>query len=164
MSRNQRRLAQKKNKQASGGRKALSSITAQKLFNDALKAFQQGSLKDASHKADQLIASIPDSAQLYQLRGMIELNQKNFSGAVEYYRKGLSAEPNSAALCDLLGTALSELGQFDDAISSYRRALLNDTRNAGTLNNLGMVLQKKEDWEKSEKAFRDSSPVRRIKR
>lgn len=155
MSRNQRRL-EKKNKRASGGRKVLSSIAAQQLFNEALQAFQQGSFVDAALKADQLIASVPASAQLFQLRGMIELNQKNFGNAADFSRKGLSVEPNSAALCDLLGTALSEMGQLEAAIASYRRALLNDARNAGTLNNLGTALQKNEDWEKSEKAYRDS--------
>ena len=155
MSRNERRLA-KKNKWAGGSSKAISATTAHHLFNEALKAFQQGSFVDAALKADQLIASVPESAHLFQLRGMIELNQQNFSNAVNYFRKGLSAEPNSSDLCDVLGIALSEMGLLDEAIASYRRALLNDARNPGTLNNLGSALQKNEEWEKSEKAYSDS--------
>jgi len=55
-----------------------------------------------------------------------------------------------------LGTALSELGQLDDAIVAYRRVLLSNTINPSTLNNLGTVLQKKGDYIKSEKTYRDS--------
>jgi len=59
MSRNERRLA-KKNKWAGGSRKAMPATTAHHLFNEALKAFQQGSFFDAALKADQLIASVPE--------------------------------------------------------------------------------------------------------
>ena len=152
MSRKGRRLA-KKNKWAGSNRKAMPAMAAQQLFNEALQAFQEGSFVDAALKADQLIASAPESAHLFQLRGMISLNQRNFSNAINYFKKGLSAEPNSADLCDVLGTALSEMGQLDEAIASYRRALLNDARNPGTFYNLGSALQKNEDWAKSEKAY-----------
>ena len=155
MSRKERRLA-KKNRRAGSSRKAMPAMAAQQLFNEALQAFQEGSFVDAALKADQLIASAPESAHLFQLRGMISLNQRNFSNAISYFKKGLSAEPNSADLCDVLGTALSEMGQLDEAIASYRRALLNDARNPGTFYNLGSALQKNEYWEKSEKAYRDS--------
>ena len=93
MSRNERRLA-KKNKWAGGSRKAMPATVAHQLFNEALQTFQEGSFVDAALKADKLIASAPESAHLFQLRGMIELNQQNFSNAVNYFRKGLSVEPD----------------------------------------------------------------------
>ena len=156
MSRNNRRLAQKKNKRRGAGRKVLSSGAAEQLFIDTVQSFQQCHLTDAALKADQLIASVPPSAQLFQLRGLIAFKQQNLNAAIDFFHKGLAIEPSCAALSDALGTALLEMGQLDDAIASYRRALLNDARNAGTLNNLGLVLQKNKDWEKSEKAFQDS--------
>lgn len=75
--------------------------------------------------ADPLIVEIEtvlDSPHSYETLGIRAIEQENWPGAAEYFRKGLALAPDSAALHHRLGTALGMQGDRDLARREFEIA------------------------------------------
>ena len=64
----------------------------------AVNIFKSGNLSKAEEETKKLIAENPKVAFLYNLLGLISVEQKKIELAEEYYKKGLSIDPNFAII------------------------------------------------------------------
>lgn len=156
MNRKARRLAKKGSKKPAraAGKKSNSHI--QEKFGQAVQAFQSGAYSQAAALTEDLLKTLPASADLYKLRGSIDFAQHNYDKALPFFEKGLAMDPGNPSLVDLVGTSNLELGNFKEAIVSFRRLILNDARNASAYNKLGAALLGAGEAHAAAKAFRDS--------
>jgi tetratricopeptide (TPR) repeat protein len=76
--------------------------------------------------ADPLIVELGnllESPQNYESRGIEALNNKDWSGAAELFRKGLELAPDHTALRHRLGTALYMMGDVRGAQTQFERVV-----------------------------------------
>ena len=74
-------------------------------------------------------------------RGLLELNEKKFRIALEYFDKAIEINPASAEAHHNKGMALEKLGEFSSALLSYEHALIYKEDSAETHNNHGNMLR-----------------------
>jgi Flp pilus assembly protein TadD len=80
------------------------------------------------------------SAAAINEQGIRLAKAKQFSAAIDCFRRAASADATFVPAQRNLGLALAELGDLVGAVGAYRRALKLDPQAADTHNNLGIAL------------------------
>jgi tetratricopeptide (TPR) repeat protein len=79
-------------------------------------------LKQASAKADALIAEQPQAAEGHRLLALILWKQRDLEGALAEAAMALGSEPDSASMLALQSISLWELRRKKDALAAFRAA------------------------------------------
>jgi tetratricopeptide (TPR) repeat protein len=100
-----------------------SGMALQKLFDEALFAYQNGRLAEAENLCKRLLKTSPKSAPVLELGALVSLSQKKFDLAVELYSRLIKLNPKLPKAYLNRGFALKALGKIDLAIQNYDRAI-----------------------------------------
>lgn len=98
-------------------------MALQKLFDEALFAYQNGRLAEAENLCKRLLKTSPKSAPVLELGALVSLSQKKFDLAVELYSRLIKLNPKLPKAYLNRGFALKALGKIDLAIQNYDRAI-----------------------------------------
>ena len=82
----------------------------------------EGDLRQASAKADALIAEKPQAAEGHRLLALILWKQHDLEGALAECAMALGSEPDSASMLALQSISLWQLGRKKDAQAAFRQA------------------------------------------
>lgn len=74
-------------------------------------------------------------------RGAALMNQKDFRGAVDAFRKAIDMDPNDAIAYYRAANAYRMLKEYDNAVGNYRKAIELDSRYSDAYNNLGFTFE-----------------------
>lgn len=85
--------------------------------------------------------SLLQSPQTYESLGIRRLDQEDWAGAAEQFRKGLELAPDSAALHHRLGTAMSMMGDHAGARAEFETAIAASVEYFPAQFSLGVMLQ-----------------------
>jgi protein O-GlcNAc transferase len=104
---------------------------------------QQGHLNEAKTAVQSEIQRNPGSVQAYNLLGIIDSNQQNYSDAVAAFGRALQLAPNSAKTHNNLGNAYVAQKKVDLAEKEFRTVLRLDSTDPEGNYNLGVLLMAK---------------------
>lgn len=104
---------------------------------------QQGRLHEAKTATEQELQLHPSSVEGYNLLGIIETDQQDYSSAIEAFRRALQLSPNSIKTHNNLANAYVALKQFDLAEKEFRAVLHAVPGNSDANYNLGVLLMSK---------------------
>jgi tetratricopeptide (TPR) repeat protein len=122
---------------------AASQGTAQQalaLLQGAVCAHQQGRLAQARAGYEAVLRIDPHNFDALHLLGVVALQSKDLSRAVELIGRALTCNPGVALAHSNLGNALLELGRPREAVAGYDRALALDPDYADAHYNRGVAL------------------------
>lgn len=91
----------------------------------AVSYFEQGQTTIALDELKQSIATDPNYAEAYSLRGLIYMRLNDFSFAEESFRKALSISPRDANVMHNLGWLLCQRARYSEAQQFFSQALAN---------------------------------------
>lgn len=116
------------------------STKAARLFEKAVKEFNQGNSKKAFKEFENAVKEEDQYAEAWEYMGMIRHSEQNLDDAEKYFRRSLEIDPNSyRALADL-GTILLLKGDPAGAGALYRKAILIRPDDPQPRTQLGMAL------------------------
>ncbi len=72
--------------------------------------------------------------------GNLNFDQKNYTDAINLYKKALEVRPDALNVRTDMGTAFFYQNRFDDAIEQFKETLKIDPNNAQALFNLGVAM------------------------
>ncbi len=105
-----------------------------------IERHRSGDIQQARAIYRQLLATNPQSAEVYNLLGAASIDAGQFDQAGEYLATALRINPQLAAAHDNLGLCLLAQQKPEDAAASFGRAVALDPRNAQTHCNLANAL------------------------
>ena len=76
-------------------------------------------------------------------------DQRNYTGAIEYYDKALAIDANNTIILRNIGLSLANLERYSEAIEYYDRVLAIDPNHVIALNNKGNTLNELGRYEKA---------------
>ena len=101
---------------------------------------RQGGLEEARKILIADLQAYPSNVNDYNLLGIIDAQEKNYSGALAAFQYALSLEPNSTKTHNNLGDLYAAETKLDLAEREYRTVLRIDPRNRDGNYNLGVLL------------------------
>ena len=104
---------------------------------------QQGHLDEAKSKTLDVLKENPSSVEGYNLLGIIEGNQQDYSNAVAAFQKALQLAPRSVKTHNNLGNVYVAQKQLDLAEKEFRTVLRIDVADRDANYNLGVLLMMK---------------------
>lgn len=115
--------------------------TALTTLQQALALHQGGQLAQALTLYDRVLKMQPENFDALHLSGLVALQSKNPSRAVELINHALAVNPGHAEAHANKGNALRKLGQFESAVASYDSAIRLRPGHAETHLNRGIALK-----------------------
>ena len=94
-----------------------------------------GLLMAASSKPPATKPAGPSTDDLHRL-----YDQKNYTDAINLYKKALEIRPSALNVRTDMGTAMFYQNRFDEAITEFQETLKSDPKNAQALFNLGVAM------------------------
>jgi tetratricopeptide (TPR) repeat protein len=86
-------------------------------------AIHRGDPSGLAQEADQIIALLPDAPDGYLLRGIADIDRKEYATADDYIHRSLEKEPNNPAAYVQLGNLRMAQSQYAEAQKAYQQAL-----------------------------------------
>ena len=114
---------------------------AQALFNEGLALHQKGRLAEAKVIYEKLLKIQPQHFDALHLLGVVAIQTKNHSIAVQLIDKAIAINPIHAAAYNNCGNALQELKRSDEALARYDQAIKLKSDFADAYYNRGNPLQ-----------------------
>ena len=111
-------------------------------LNKLLSLYKAGDLGGAASFCDVLLAAYPDSAQVYNVLGVILEAQGKVEDALTAYDKATQKKPDHLNAYHNAGVLLSTLGRFEDARDKYAKIIELEPEDGDAHNNLGVILQR----------------------
>lgn len=115
------------------------SLTLQQA--EALR--EQHLLDQAKAKVQEELQQNPSSVEAYNLLGFIDIDEKDYAGAVEAFQHALKLAPGSTKTHNNLGNVYLSLQKPDLAEKEFRTVLRLDPANRDANYNLGLLLMGK---------------------
>jgi tetratricopeptide (TPR) repeat protein len=104
-------------------RYALVQITNMSLYREGEKAFIVGDLVTAEEKLRNYVESNPDAVKARTMLGKIYEGKKEFSKAIEMYKKAISFSPKTVLVYERLARVYLFLGEYQKARDVYIEGL-----------------------------------------
>ena len=92
------------------------------LFRDYVFNENRDSLGEALYNLNTALAVQPDSFKANRMKGDILFHEKDYNGAIEYYRRALDVASTPSLLYSL-GCCYDKIGNHSDALKSFLSAL-----------------------------------------
>ncbi|HOP49047.1 MAG TPA: tetratricopeptide repeat protein [Ignavibacteriales bacterium] len=86
-------------------------------------------------------------------KGAYEMEQKNYTKAIEEFQISLQYDPNNHTTYNYLGNCYDYINEFDEAIRCYLKSI-DIEENAYAYNNLGNSYTNKSDYKKAEEYYK----------
>jgi len=96
-------------------------------------AIHRGDVSQLAQEADQIIALQPANPDGYLLRGVAEIDRRQYAVAEQYIRQSIEKEANNPAAYVQLGNLRTAQGQFEEALRAYQHALELDPNSSDAL-------------------------------
>jgi Tfp pilus assembly protein PilF len=112
--------------------KAMTKLSPENLaeldqqFAQARQLHMSGQQQQASEIYQRILAADPEHADALHLTGVLCLQRRQYSGAIELIEQAIAIRPSQANYRSNLGNALRDSGQFQAALKSYGEALAID--------------------------------------
>jgi tetratricopeptide (TPR) repeat protein len=124
-------------------RKVQQSSQASADIQQVEALMQQGRLDEAKAKVQEQLAKNPTSVERYNLLGIIESSQQNYSEALTTFQRALQLAPNSTRTHVNLGNVYVAQKKTDLAEKEFRTVLRLNPQNQDGNYNLGVLLMAK---------------------
>ncbi|MBU2982720.1 M48 family metalloprotease [Lentibacter algarum] len=98
---------------------------------------RSGKANQAFGAMNKLIASSPKDPYLYELKGQLLLEKRQYKAAVAAYKNAVSLAPRDALVLGAYGHALLVSGNPKAALPQLERSIARDRRDARTMRDLG---------------------------
>ncbi len=118
---------------------ANSANSANKLFNQGLKSYQQGKYLEALKPLKQVIQINPKDEMALILLGIIQLQLDTYNEAENYFRTVLRINPKNVDALNNLSLVYYKQGRTSDALGQLRQSLAIQPDNVDTLKNLATI-------------------------
>ena len=118
----------------------------------AVDAFKSGRILEAEGIAKKLIDLNPKVAFLYNLLGLISVDQKKIDQALEYYQQGIKIDPNYAMIYNNLGILYFRYKSgwnHKEAENFYKKSISLDKKLPEPQNNLGNLYKELNKFEEA---------------
>src|SRR5215470_8991996 len=102
------------------------------------------------------LAKKPESAALYNKRGICELLQQRYHKAGSDFARALRIDPRLAPAYNNLGVMEYATRKYGKAIKQYEKAISLEPSGAPYYSNLGAAYFAKKSWEKATKAYSEA--------
>jgi tetratricopeptide (TPR) repeat protein len=112
-------------------------------FPQVEEMMQQGHLDEAKAAMLKELQQNPSSVDGYNLLGIIESDQQDYTNALDAFQKALQLAPNSTKTHNNLGNLFAEEKKLDLAEKEFRTVLRLDPANHDANYNLGVLLMAK---------------------
>lgn len=139
---------------SSGGVRAPSTGSLDRLFGQAVALHQAGNRAAADQVYRQVLTLAPNHADSLHLLGRLAHEAGQSARGLELIERALALQPRAAAYHDSCGQVLKALGRLDEAIEAYRKAVRLDARSFGYRYNLGNALYAADRFEEAALSFR----------
>ena len=106
-------------------------------LREARNLFAQGQIEKSHELCDELLQTMPDSADLHHLISLVLTQFGDIDSALTHICKAISLMPDCAQLHNNHGNIYLRSGDVDRAIKSYEQAINIDELYAPAYNNLG---------------------------
>ncbi len=118
------------------------------IFNTIMAAWYRQNKQNGPAREHLLrsLASQPNNTTALFNLGNVELDEKRFDVAIDYYDRALAIQPEYVSALNNLGRALAESGRLKDAVKAYERSLQARADNPPAYANLLSVFVQLKDW------------------
>jgi predicted O-linked N-acetylglucosamine transferase (SPINDLY family) len=110
------------------------------LLEKAVALHKSDRHDEAASLYEEILAQTPDHADALHLLGLVRLQQKDASAALELIERAIELDTDNASFLSNRGRALHDLKRLDQALASYDRALAIRPDYPEALSNRGGVL------------------------
>ena len=125
-----------------------------------ISLFKQERFLELLSRLEVLIEKFPQSAKLYNIRGVADHGLSRFDLAIKAYENAIKINPDYAEAYNNLGTTLKAHGDLDGSIQSFTKAILLKPEFAEAHNNMGGVLQDKGDHEGAIRKYKEAIKIK----
>ena len=87
------------------------------------KLYAKGNLQNAFDQTKLLLDHFPNSIELHNIYGVINMNLNQLEVAIDIFNQALKIKPNSAEILYNLGNAFKKAGDNNSAIQNYKKAV-----------------------------------------
>lgn len=124
------------------------------LYHLGLMQHKSGKLTAALESLTKVLNAIGDDRLVYESRGLVYQDMKNYKKAIEDFDKAAQIEPTYAETYYLRGLSKVELGKFGDgsyhdAIEDFLYSQELGSKNAGIFKGIGQASRLMKDYEKA---------------
>ena len=130
------------------------SKNAELDIKEIINLFQNGLVKEALTKSENLIKKEKDLPFLLNLNGIININLSNWDKAKISLKKAIDLDQNYVQAYNNLGIVYNNLGEIEKAIKNFSLSVKLKNDYANGYNNLGSVY---DDLGESENAIKNYS-------
>jgi tetratricopeptide (TPR) repeat protein len=115
--------------------------TIGEALEQARRLVAAGQLAQADAIYRQLLAVVPDAAELWHEAGLLQMQAGRPDAAIEFLQKAASIDPHTAAFHSNLAAIYRALKRGEEAVAGFRRAVECDPTAAEFRNNLALALK-----------------------
>jgi tetratricopeptide (TPR) repeat protein len=121
-------------------------------FDRATLYYYRGNYELAANEINKAL-EIEDSAEYYNLKGLLLAELGKFDESKKTYKKALEKEPNLAEIHNNLGLLYLKMKKLDDAVVAFQEAVKKNINYSHAYVNLGKALLESENYDEAIKAF-----------
>ena len=128
-----------------------------------IELFKKGNLLEAEESIKKLIKSNSNIAFLFNLLGLILIQQNKVDLAIEAYEQGIKTDPNFALLYNNLGLVYfnnKDSNNIKKAEELYKKSILIDDNNPEPHNNLGTLFSSLSQYEKAANCYKKAISIK----
>lgn len=115
------------------------SGTAEELYNEAIKLYEERKYAQALDKNQQAIKKAPQNAEILNNIGNCQFKMGRIQEALDSWKEALRVSPKSGKISNNLGIAYYQLDKNKDAIEYYKKAILFEPQFPDPYYNLASV-------------------------
>jgi protein O-GlcNAc transferase len=134
--------------------RAMPEQSADRAFALALECHRSGRLAEAERGYRAILQHEPQHADSLHMLGVIALQTRNLSSALELVQRAAALRPDAAACRNTLGQILERHGREDEAAACYEAAIELDPGYAEVYNNLGYLRARQDRLTEAEALYR----------
>jgi tetratricopeptide (TPR) repeat protein len=129
------------------------------IITEANKLLKNNRLKQAEKKYLSIIKNDHNNIKAYQGLGSIYLEQEEFAGAAEVFKKVTELDPTNDLAFNNMGLAYMKTRKFADAVSAYEHAVALNSKIAHRYINLALAAEKNNDFKKQIAALEKAASI-----
>ena len=129
------------------------------LTKKAIALHRQGNFKEAQFNYEQTLKLQPDHFDALQLLGVLFVQIKKYSEAIELLSQALKINSNHAGAYSNRGIALKELKRFDEALISFDQAIAINPDYGDAYYNRGNTLMELKQFDESLSSYNQAIAI-----